>query len=289
MLRLRSALARLTNLLFTVVLVGCVLGFVLIAVGPHLFGYRTSTMLTGSMAPGITPGDVVVTTPQPAGEVEVGDVISYHIPVEDHRVETHRIIEVKHNDDGTIAVRTQGDANGAPDPWTATLEGDTVWQMQAVIPEVGNAIRFLRQPVIQNNVFWVALVALLALGLGMIWRRDDESAVHDPYAEALAELIEDLDEKHVILYAEMWMDMLPERVARVRRAVTEQDADAAIDAVLSLKVSSASVGAVDLSETAAEMEKAIRADDWHCAQDLCSSLTEVADTSSRELHECLVG
>ena len=43
----------------------CLAVFLLVAVGPHVFGYRTATMLTGSMEPGIMPGDVVVTTPSP--------------------------------------------------------------------------------------------------------------------------------------------------------------------------------------------------------------------------------
>ena len=95
-------------------------------------------MLTGSMSPGINPGDVVVTSPKPAAEVEVGDVISYHIPVEDHRVETHRVIKVTHEENGTIAVETKGDNNNNVDPWTAIIEGDTVWEVQAVVPKVGS-------------------------------------------------------------------------------------------------------------------------------------------------------
>lgn len=287
--RLRSAIVRVFSLLFTAVLVVCVLAFGVIAVGPHLFDYRTSTMLTGSMEPGITPGDVVVTTPQLASEVEVGDVISYHIPVEDHRVETHRVVEVIHNDDGTIAVRTQGDANGAPDPWVATLEGDTVWEMQAVVPWVGTGIRFLRQPVIQENIFWIAMVLLLGLGLSMIWGREEVggSMSNDPYAAALAELTEDLDAQHAALYAEMWMEMLPERVERIGRAISARDLEAGIDTTLSLKVSSASLGAVELSEMAAGIEAAIREGDWSAADDISSHLVGVADTSREDLTSCL--
>ena len=82
------------RVLVSLLLVGSALVFLVLAVGPHVLGYRTATMLTGSMAPGIVPGDVVVTVPRPASEVAVGDVISYRIPIEDHRVETHRVIEV---------------------------------------------------------------------------------------------------------------------------------------------------------------------------------------------------
>ncbi len=147
----------------------CLAVFLLIAVGPHIFGYRTATMLTGSMEPGIMPGDVVVTTPEPASEVKAGDVISYHIPVEDRRVETHRVVKVVHKDDGSIAIQTKGDNNANVDPWTAVIEGDTVWEVQTVVPKLGSVIRFLRSDAIQHGIFWVAFGGLLLLGLSLIW------------------------------------------------------------------------------------------------------------------------
>ena len=87
-------------------------------------------------------------------------MISYHIPVEDRRVETHRVVKVIHRDNGQIAVRTQGDNNDNVDPWTATLEGDTVWEVQTVIPKLGSAIRFLRADAVQHGIFWVAFGGL---------------------------------------------------------------------------------------------------------------------------------
>jgi signal peptidase len=155
-----------------------VLAFLGLAVGPHVLGYRTMTMLTGSMAPNIEPGDVVVSTPLDVQDVEVGMVITYHIPIDDHRVVTHRVIEVDHTADGTVSVRTQGDANDAPDPWTAVLTGDTAYQVQAVVPEIGNVITALR-----NDTLSTLFVQLLPVALGIwmlvaIWRpgRDDDDA-----------------------------------------------------------------------------------------------------------------
>ncbi|WP_179617448.1 signal peptidase I [Nocardioides marinisabuli] len=155
--------------------------FLFFAVGPHVLGYRTATMLTGSMEPGIMVGDVVVTAERPAADVEVGDVITYHIPVEDHRVETHRVTEVIRGDDGSVAVRTKGDNNPNVDPWLATLEGDSVWEVQAVIPQVGSVIRALRTPVVNDVILYGALGAVLLLGLGRIWSSDDED---EPAGEA---------------------------------------------------------------------------------------------------------
>jgi signal peptidase len=123
------------------------------------------------MAPGIMPGDVVVTAPRPAADIQVGDVISYQIPIEDHRVETHRVTEVIHEEDGTLAVRTKGDANDNVDPWVAVLEDDTVWEMQAVVPKLGTVIQAMRSPVVSHGLKWVAVAGLILLGLTQIWSR----------------------------------------------------------------------------------------------------------------------
>lgn len=165
----RSVARRLAGLVGNLAMLGCTLAFLAIAVGPHLFDYRTSTMLTGSMAPGINPGDMVVTMPKPSADLQVGDVISYQIPVEDHRVETHRVTNVKHLADGTIAIKTKGDANENVDPWVAIVSSDTVYEVQTVVPKVGTAIRVLRAPVVQDGILWVALGGVLVLGLSMIW------------------------------------------------------------------------------------------------------------------------
>jgi signal peptidase len=157
------------------------LAFLGLAVGPHVLDYRTMTMLTGSMAPTIDPGDVVVSTPLAVQDVEAGMVITYHIPIDDHRVVTHRVIDVQHTADGTVTVRTQGDANDAPDPWTAVLGGDTAYQVQAVVPEIGELITALRNPTLSTLFVQLVPVALGAWMLLSIWRPtrgvDDEASL----------------------------------------------------------------------------------------------------------------
>ncbi|MDN5896406.1 MAG: signal peptidase I, partial [Nocardioides sp.] len=221
--QLRTAAVRTGSILLTLVLVGSVLAFALIALGPHVFGYRTSTMLTGSMEPGIKPGDVVLTAPRPAEDVKVGDVISYHIPVEDHRVETHRIVEVKHTKGGKIAVRTRGDANDGNDPWVAVLDGDTVWEMQFTVPYVGQVIRALRTPFAQKYLFWGALGLCLVVGMGMIWgRRETE----DDYDTALDTIADELDPSYALTFARNWLELAPLRITRTLSAVETRDAEA---------------------------------------------------------------
>jgi signal peptidase len=153
-----------------------VLTFALLAVGPHVLGYRTMTMLTASMAPEINPGDVTIVTPVAVSEVTEGMVITYHRPIEDHSLVTHRIISVETAPDGTVSVQTKGDANQAADPWTATLEGDTAYQVRAVIPELGHLIQALRAPVVTQALLYGAPALLVGWLLLTIWRpaRDEE-------------------------------------------------------------------------------------------------------------------
>lgn len=169
---------RAVTWLTTSLLVVAVTAFVLLAIGPRLLGYQTMTMLTGSMSPLINPGDVVVTMPVPTSEIKVGDIITYHIPVEDQRVETHRVTEVTPTPAGTISVQTKGDANNGADPWLATITGPTVDRHVLTIPYLGTAIRTVREPLVLNILMYGA-PAFLVLGmLATIWAKDPEKGAH---------------------------------------------------------------------------------------------------------------
>ncbi|WP_258062547.1 signal peptidase I [Arthrobacter sp. B0490] len=277
----RSFVQRLASLLGTLLMVLAIVAVLFFAVGPRFFGYQTATMLTGSMAPEIVPGDVVVTTLQPVSGIAVGDVISYHIPVEDHRVETHRVVEVIRGADGTTAVRTKGDANGSVDPWIATLEGDSVYEAAAVIPQVGNAIRALRTPVVSHVLVYGIPAVLVGALLLMIWSRPDQDEAGDdteddtdrammtgdpegrghrgPSPERIEgpaldrAVLEGLGEElasraGALQFAEAFVDLLPQRVRAVEDAFASRDADAAVVALLSLNVSASMVGARRLEE-----------------------------------------
>ena len=172
----KRALAQLTRWTVRLGMLLAIVVFAGLAVGPHVLGYRTMTMLTGSMAPEIDPGDVIVVTPLPISEVEAGMVISYHIPIDDHRLVSHRVLSVDTGPDGAVTVQTKGDANDAPDPWQATLQGDTAWQVDAVIPELGNLIQALRTPVVSQALVYGAPALLAGWLLLSIWaptRTDD--------------------------------------------------------------------------------------------------------------------
>jgi signal peptidase I len=187
-----TLLRRAARLLSALLLGLAVLGLLSVTLGPRLLNYRTATMLSASMAPTIHPGDVIVDTPLALSDVRVGQILTYHIPVDDHRVISHRVVEVQRPGHGIVNVRTKGDANTAPDPWTASLSGDTVWQVRAVVPRAGTAIRALRNPLV-HTVLTGAVPALVLCWLLLgIWRpakpaesaESAESAASDEPAES---------------------------------------------------------------------------------------------------------
>ncbi|HST50281.1 signal peptidase I [Jatrophihabitans sp.] len=184
-------LRRATRLLSTLLLGLAVLCLLAVTVGPRLLDYRTATMLTASMAPGIRPGDVIVDTPLALSDVRVGQVLTYHIPVGDHQVVSHRVIEVQRPAPGVVNIRTQGDANPAPDPWTATLTGGTVWQVRAVVPKAGVVIRALRTPWVHTALTGaVPILVLVWLLMGIWWPAKPAESAESAETTAPAESVE---------------------------------------------------------------------------------------------------
>lgn len=102
--------------------VNVALGAALLLVGvaavlPALTGGMALTVMTGSMAPSLPPGHILVYHPVQADALKVGDVIAYQpddnitggVPI------THRVIEVRHAGGYAAEVIVQGDANPVPD------------------------------------------------------------------------------------------------------------------------------------------------------------------------------
>jgi signal peptidase I len=146
----------------------------LLAIGllPRLGLYRPVTVLSGSMRPTFSPGDMVIVVPEPVSAVRVGQVISYHVPTGAHQVETHRVVRILQAGAHPV-VQTRGDANNWPDPWVARLEGETAWRMIAVVPRLGYVVNWLRDTTTRTAAIVVAPGLLALLALIDIWRIDD--------------------------------------------------------------------------------------------------------------------
>ncbi|MFI5495141.1 signal peptidase I [Actinoplanes sp. NPDC051859] len=93
------------------VLLGIAAALLLTALAPALVGWRADVVLSGSMAPGLQPGDVVVSSPTSAADVPIGAVALVENPARPGTTLVHRV--VARSADG--ALTTRGDANPVAD------------------------------------------------------------------------------------------------------------------------------------------------------------------------------
>ncbi|HLG70856.1 MAG TPA: signal peptidase I [Chloroflexota bacterium] len=164
----------------SVVLTGAALASLLgVSILPGVFGYKTYTVLSGSMEPAIHTGSMLVALPVPPESLKVGDVIVYNRSDVSESV-THRIVQVN-NDKGRPTFVTKGDANGAPDSWTVQYNGNTAGKVVMSVPFLGYAynavasprgrIVFLVMPVVVLSLMWLASIWRPSHKIGRIEKR----------------------------------------------------------------------------------------------------------------------
>lgn len=107
-----------------------VLGLAVLVIGlPTAVGGMPLTVLSGSMEPVYSPGDLVVVKPAPVEDIRVGDILTYQLNSGDPTRVTHRVISRSVSSSGEVLFITQGDANAAPDekPVREVQVVGTVW------------------------------------------------------------------------------------------------------------------------------------------------------------------
>jgi signal peptidase I len=128
-------------------------------------GWYPMIVYTGSMAPTIPIGAVVVVRPVAAAQLAVGDVISFRAPQTGNLPVTHRITEIERLEDATGAagwqVITKGDANLNPDVWRVGAEQLT-GRVEYSLPYVGYFLISLAQPPVRFTILAVIVVLALA-------------------------------------------------------------------------------------------------------------------------------
>lgn len=136
--------------------VATLLGLALWAAAPAVIGWQPTTVMTGSMEPRLTSGDVVVSRPVASGEVRTGKILLADDPDQSGHLRMHRYVE--EGPGGTLI--TKGDANPQQD--STPLERSAV-----------HGVAFLRIPFVGAPVLWLrqgewAKVVALALGLAAL-------------------------------------------------------------------------------------------------------------------------
>lgn len=128
---------------------------------PHLFGYSALTILSNSMQPEFSEGDVIFIKQTQANELEQGDIITFGTR-EGNRV-THRITET-HNQENQISFTTKGDNNNVIDA-EPVQEGQVIGKVLFSIPMLGFISRFLSEPIGFGLVIVLPLVAYVCISV----------------------------------------------------------------------------------------------------------------------------
>lgn len=152
---LRSACRGVARIVLVVASGALVAGVVV----PTVSGATPYTVLTGSMAPALEPGTLIVVRPVGAEQVAVGDVVTYQLRSGEPEVVTHRVVSVGVNGDGERIFRTRGDANSVADEtWVRSvqLRGE-VWYS---LPHLGRVSTLMPGDLRRALVLLVAAVLL---------------------------------------------------------------------------------------------------------------------------------
>ena len=110
-----------------------------------MFGYRYYTVLTDSMVPEFSSGDMVFVKLSDADTIKTGDVITFNPSSGSEAYLTHRVTEKIDNYEGTgvTCFRTKGDANNSDDSFLID-ESRVIGRVQFHVPMMGTIVRFIQ-------------------------------------------------------------------------------------------------------------------------------------------------
>ena len=139
---------------------------VLVALGALLAsGHRVLIVRSGSMAPAIQTGDVVVTTMVGPSDVAVGDVVTFRDPSREGELVTHRVVKAR-VEGGSFRFQTRGDANTGSEQWSIEADGK-LGRLWFTIPKAGYPLAWMGEPRIRAGFL---IVGALLLGFATVRR-----------------------------------------------------------------------------------------------------------------------
>jgi signal peptidase len=168
------------SIVSTVLVVVLVLGAVFL-MGSRLMGYRVYTVISGSMEPDISVGDLVYVKPVDPSTIQVGDDITFVLN-EDLVVATHRVIRI---DAEKKHIYTKGIANEIADTDPVHFK-NVLGVVQFNIPLLGYVSDFIQNPPGMYITIAAGAVLIILVFLPDFLPRKKEQEVAEPSAEELA-------------------------------------------------------------------------------------------------------
>lgn len=150
-----SPLSRLRAIIGWTILTIAVLAAVAVALASTVGGYHMTRVLSNSMQPTFSAGDLVVVKDRAVTDIAPGDVVVLPDPNSESMF-IHRLASVDRTT-GHTTVTTRGDNNPAPDAWLLDVTSATVPAYVLAIPTAG-----LHLPVLPEATSQLLLAAGLA-------------------------------------------------------------------------------------------------------------------------------
>jgi len=132
-----------------------------------LCGQRAVVVLSGSMEPVFSPGDVLIERSIEPSRVQVGQIVTFHEPGTD-RMLTHRVRTIESRG-AQLVFTTKGDADNSVQRWAIGRDGQLGQPVQA-IPKIGYLVTFAKTPLGLIVVVLLPLLLVAGLELVRIWR-----------------------------------------------------------------------------------------------------------------------
>ncbi len=109
-----------------------------VLVAPKALGGQSLSVLSGSMAPHVNTGDMVMVVPQDANNIQVGQIVAFNDPNGSGRLYQHRVQSVR-EENGQMMVVTKGDANNTGESWQTPVDSE-VGRVVLVVPYIGSIV-----------------------------------------------------------------------------------------------------------------------------------------------------
>ena len=144
------------------------------------FGHPILVVLSGSMGPAISTGDLIFDNQVSAAgatRLRAGQIITFYDAPGSTTVITHRIVKVVH-EGGKVLYQTKGDANNAPD---ATLRpaSTVIGTYVGKVPRGGYFLYNLHKPIVLALLLLAPILWFVAEPLRR-WAREEDEPAKDP-------------------------------------------------------------------------------------------------------------
>jgi signal peptidase len=124
-------------------------------------GHQTLVVMSGSMSPALSTGDVAIVDMIEPKEAEIGDIVTFRDPTRDEQLVTHRLVLIQRSGEDYAFV-TKGDRNSSVEEWKIGEHG-TIGRLSLRIPVIGRALFWLGTPGVR-----ITMIAVTFLLLGSV-------------------------------------------------------------------------------------------------------------------------